>query len=342
MARDYYEVLGIDRRASDKEVKAAYRKLARQFHPDVTGEDLRATERFKEVSEAYECLSDPKRRRAYDLFGHPQGEGGVSDIKEGLQQVVETLGEFFQRRSPRQPEPGTDAEVSLRVTFQQAFEGTREEVEAELLRPCLDCSGSGLEPNEVEKPCTDCHGSGRSRIAGALPLKKSCPTCLGTGHADTQRCRKCGGRSHRVRKERLMVTVPPGVADNARLRLKERGGAGAYGGSPGDLYVRLQVTPDERFHREGDDLHTQVRIGLQEAILGGRVAVPLPVGAARMAIPPGTQGGQVFRLKDKGFPHVGRDGKGDLYVSVQLRIPKTLDDESRALLQALSERVEDI
>lgn len=342
MARDYYEILGIDRRASDKEVKAAYRKKARQFHPDVTGEDLRATERFKEVSEAYECLSDPTRRRAYDLFGHPDGEGGLSDLKDGIQQVVESLGDFFQRKAPRQPEPGTDDEVTLRVTFQEAYEGTHKEIEAELLRPCGACDGSGLEKLPEATVCPDCSGTGRSRIAGALPLKKTCMTCQGSGQCDTQRCKKCAGRSHRVRKERLKVKVPPGVAENARLRLKGRGGAGTFGGTPGDLYVRLEVSPDPQFFREKDDLHTQVRVGLKEAIVGGQVDVPLPVGSARMLVPPGTQGGQVFRLKDKGFPHLGKEGNGDLYVSVQLRIPKKLDDESQSLLEKLSERIEEM
>lgn len=342
MARDYYDILGIDRRASDKEVKAAYRQKARQFHPDVTGEDLRATERFKEVSEAYECLSDPTRRRAYDLFGHPDSEGGLSELKDGIQQVVESLGDLFQRKAPRQPEPGTDEEVTLRVTFTEAYEGTHKEIEAELLRPCGDCQGTGREKLPEPTDCPDCGGTGRSRIAGALPIKKTCMTCQGSGQSDSRSCRKCAGRSRRVRKERLKVGVPAGVADNARLRLKGRGGAGAFGGTPGDLYVRLEVSGDPTFFREKDDLHTQVRVGLKEAIVGGQVDVPLPVGSARMVVPPGTQGGQVFRLKGKGFPRLSREGKGDLYVSIQLRIPKTLDDESQSLLEKLSERIEDL
>lgn len=344
LPRDYYEVLGVARGAAEKDIKAAYRRLARKYHPDVTGEDPKATERFKEISEAYECLSDPAKRRAYDLFGHPRiDSGGFDGFKDGFTNVADLFNDLFNRKDPSKPEPGVDVEVELPVSFREAFEGTKKPVEAELLRPCADCEGRGFPEGAKEGPCADCGGEGKVRMPGPIPFRRACGTCGGSGLVPERRCKKCGGSGTRRVKERLMVTVPAGVDTGSRLRLKGRGAVGRNGGPAGDLYVRVAVEPDPRFERDGDDLHTQVRVGLKEALMGGNVEVPLPTGTARMTLPAGTQGGQVFRLRDKGFPKLGgKGGLGDAFVTVQLRIPKTLDDDARRLLDELSERIPDL
>ena len=343
LRRDYYEVLGVPRRAADKDIKAAYRRLARRYHPDVTGDDPRATERFKEISEAYECLSDPSRRRAYDLFGHPASDtGGFDGFKDGFAGVADLFNDLFHRQDPTRPEPGVDVEVELEVSLREAFEGAKKPLDAELLRPCADCQGRGFPEGAKERPCADCAGEGRVKMPGPLPLRRSCATCQGAGVVREQRCRRCGGKGTARVKERLMVTVPAGVDDGSRLRLKGRGAAGRNGGPPGDLYVRVVVTPDPRFERDGDDLYTQIRVGLKEALLGGSVEVPLPTGVARMTLPAGTQGGQIFRLKDKGFPRLGGKGHGDAFVTVQVRVPKVLDDDAKRLVDELASHVPDL
>lgn len=340
MARDYYEILGISRRANEREVKAAYRRLARQYHPDVTGDDRKATERFKEITEAYEVLSDAKRRRAYDLFGSHKSSGGGFEFGEGVQGFYDFVSEVFRGRETHGPSPGVDVEVDLEVTLQEAFEGAQKTVEVDLLRPCPDCEGTGAPKGTKKGPCPDCSGTGKVSAPGPLPFRRACARCDGKGQVFEARCKPCRGEGARTLKERLKVTVPAGVDTGSRLRLKGRGAAGGSGGPPGDLYVRVKVLDDERFERDGDDLWTQVRVPLSDALLGGSTDVPLPNGAARMAVPRGTQGGQVFRLKGKGFPALGGKGKrGDLLVTVQLRVPKELDEEALATVERLKERV---
>lgn len=334
MARkDHYQVLGIDRGASPDEIKRAYRKLARRYHPDVTGDDPRATERFKELTDAYEVLSDPKRRRTYDFFGdehHPGFGNPFSTFKNAV-------GDIF-KRPDREPTPGVDLEVPLVVRFQEAFEGAKKTIEVKIDRPCGDCEGAGHPKGAAPKACPDCDGSGK--VKTAFGISRSCTRCDGTGSTVTERCKKCGGKGVRKIEEKLLVTVPAGVDDGARLRLKGRGPAGLYGGPPGDLYARVDVDEDHRFVRVDDDIRTRVRVGLKQALLGDSISVPLPVGSATMKIPAGTQGGQVFRLRGKGFPSLSGDSRGDLLVTVQLRVPKDLDENAQKLVQELDETVD--
>lgn len=342
MARDYYEILGVSKRANEREIKAAYRRLARQYHPDVTGDDQRATERFKELTEAYEVLSDSRRRRTYDLFGHPKSDSVGFEFGEGVQGFYDFVSEVFKGRETKGPSPGVDVEVDLEVTLREAFEGTQKTVEAEILRPCPDCEGQGVPKDAKTGPCPDCKGTGKVASPGPLPFRRACARCDGKGQIFEVKCKPCRGQGARKMKERLKVTVPAGVDTGSRLRLKGRGAAGGSGGPAGDLYVRVSVLGDERFEREGDDLWTQVRVPVSDALLGGSVDVPLPNGSARMSVPPGTQGGQVFRLKDKGFFALfGKGKRGALFVTVQLRVPKELDDEARAIVGRLREHVSD-
>jgi molecular chaperone DnaJ len=340
-ARDYYKVLGVPRKATQREIKAAYRRLARKYHPDVTGEDDHATERFKEITEAYETLSDPKRRRAYDLFGTAKDDTGPFDgFADGVSGFADLFGDFFRGGDPTKPAPGVDVEVDLEVTFQEAFDGAQKVVEAELLRPCSECEGRGAPKDVKPGPCDECDGTGKVGAAGPLPFKRACPRCDGRGRVYPKKCKACRGKGSRQEKERLKVTVPPGVDDGSRLRLKKRGAAGHNGGPPGDLYVRVSVADDERFERDGEDVHTQVRVPVSVALLGGHAEVDTPTGRARLTVPAGTQGGQVFRLRDKGFAALGGKRRGDLYVTVQLSVPR-LDDSQRRQVEELRDVVSD-
>ena len=341
MARDYYQVLGVTRRATEREIKGAYRRLARQYHPDVTGDDGVATERFRELTEAYECLSDTRRRRTYDLFGHPQGTSGAGfgpfdGFSKGIKDVADLFQESFRQRDATKPHPGVDVEIDLAVSLQEAFCGAQKAVQAALYRPCPDCGGEGAPKGAKRETCPDCKGTGKVATKGPLPFRKACVGCTGKGTIPIDRCRACKGRGARTVTERLKVTVPAGIDTGARLRLKGRGAAGENGGPAGDLYVRVRVTEDPRFERKDDDLWTEVRIPVSEAILGGDVEVALlSGGTARMAVPPGTQGGQVFRLKGKGFASLVKKTHGDLLVTIQLKVPTLLDAEARKMVDRL-------
>jgi molecular chaperone DnaJ len=340
VARDYYKVLGISRSASDVEIKRAYRRLARQLHPDVTGDDPRSTERFKEITHAYEVLSDSKRRRAYDMFGAPDGAGGRAAPPDGFG-IGDLFEEIFGKSAKKPAEPGVDVEHDVRVTFAEGFSGTERTVDVQLNRTCSVCAGKGHPQDQPPKPCTDCKGTG-VKMGATLPLRRACPTCDGRGKIFVKVCSACGGEGTRVEKDHLKVTIPPGVDTGTRLRLRGKGAAGKHGGPTGDLYVVVTVEPDERFERHGDDLVTDLRIGLKDALLGGKVDVALPDGAARMAIPPGTQGGQTFRIKGRGFKKLANGVPGDVLVTVQLRVPRTLNDSQRALIEQLADAVPDL
>lgn len=337
MARDYYKVLGVDRGASEADIKRAYRRLARQYHPDVTGDEPSATEKFKEITAAYEVLSDAKRRRAYDLFGGPTGgdDGGAfGDFGASVQEV---WNDVFGRKPNRDPEPGVDVDVDVDVTFTEAFTGTEKHVDVDLLRPCSECRGTGAPSDSVEVECAECRGTGQKGVAGPLPLKRTCPRCDGRGKVHPRPCPACRGTKTRLAQERLKVTIPAGVDTGSRLRLKQKGAAGRNGGPSGDLYVVVAVAPDPRFTRDGEMLQTELRVGLRTALLGGKVDVPLPNGSAKMTIPPGTQGGQVFRIRGRGFPRLASGVPGDALVTIQLRVPTGLNDDARRLVEELAE-----
>jgi len=347
VARDYYQALGVTKRATTREIKQAYRRLARRYHPDVTGDDPEATERFKEITEAYEVLSDPQKRRAYDIFGRADGKRTSGGGGEGIfgdfgdfGSVFESVRDIFTG-SPRAPAPGADLELDLSISFEEAYRGVKKTIKATLNRPCSACDGKGAPKDAVGSTCPDCKGSGE-RKSGVLPFARSCPTCEGSGKVQAGKCKGCSGTGARIETDELSVTVPAGVEDGARLRLKGRGSAGDNRGPSGDLYVRIHVEPDLRFEREGDDIFTSVRIGLHDALLGSSVEVDLPVGTARITIPPGTQGGQAFRLRGKGMKNLKTGQAGDLYAVVNLRVPKQLDDEAKRLIEELKAVVPDL
>lgn len=328
--------------ASVSEIKRAYRRLARQLHPDVTGDDPRSTEKFKEITQAYETLSDAKRRRTYDLFGAPGSSSVVDPPFGGFADAVAEVLRRTQKRSAG-PEPGVDVERTLVISFSEAATGCEKLLDVEVSRTCAACEGAGFPKDKPPEPCPDCGGTGTK--GGTFPLKRTCSRCEGIGTIRRYTCKACAGEGARREKDRLKVTVPAGVDTGTRLRLKGRGEAGRGGGVAGDLYVILDVQPDLRFERDGVDLKTTLRIGLRDALLGGRAEVPLPDGSAVMTIPPGTQGGQIFRIRGRGMPrmHAERGQRaGDVLVTVQLRIPKTLSPDARALVEQLAATVPEL
>jgi molecular chaperone DnaJ len=328
---DHYRTLGIPRAASDAEIKRAYRRLARKLHPDVTGDDATSTEKFKQITVAYEILSDPKRRRSYDLFGAP-GNSAVDPPFAGFADAFTDVFRRSQRKNPG-PAPGIDVERELCVTLAEAATGCEKVLDIEVARPCAACEGAGHPKDKPPETCAECMGVGTK--GGTFPLKRTCARCDGAGTVRRYTCKSCAGEGSKREQDRLKVTVPAGVDTGTRLRLKGRGEAGKNGGSAGDLYAVVEVGADARFERCGADLKTTLRIGLKEALLGGRAEVPLPEGSAVMTIPSGTQGGQVFRIRGRGMPRVGAKSVGDVLVTVQLRVPKTLSANTRTIVETL-------
>ena len=330
--RDYYRALGIAKGASEGEIKRAYRRLARQLHPDVTGDDPHSTEKFKQITEAYEVLSDAKRRRSYDLFGAP---GSSSRIEPPFAGFADAFHDVLRRnqRKNRGPAPGVDVERELSVTLAEAASGCEKLLELEVSRPCLACDGAGFPKDKPPETCPECLGVGTK--GGTFPLKRTCSRCEGDGTIRRYTCKACAGEGAAREQDRLKVTVPAGVDSGTRLRLKTRGEAGKNGGISGDLYVVIEVARDTRFERVGADLTTTLRIGLKEALLGGRAEVPLPGGTAMMTIPAGTQGGQVFRIRGRGMPRMAAKSSGDVLVTVQLRVPRKLSADTRAIVEKL-------
>lgn len=336
--RDYYSALGIPKSASEGEIKRAYRRLARKLHPDVTGDDPHSTEKFKQITEAYEVLSDPKRRRSYDLFGAPGSSSSVDPPFAGFADAFADVLKRNQRKHAG-PRPGVDVERDLVITLAEAATGCEKLLEIEVSRACVLCEGAGFPKDKPPETCPECAGAGTK--GGTFPLKRTCNRCEGAGTIRRYTCKACAGEGAAREKDRLKVTVPAGVDTGTRLRLKTRGEAGRDGGIAGDLYVVVAVGADSRFERDGADLKTTLRVGLREALLGGRAEVPLPDGSAVMTIPAGTQGGQVFRIRGRGMPRVGAKSgakaNGDVLVTVQLRVPKTLTAETRAIVERLAE-----
>lgn len=338
MARDYYEVLGLGRKCTPQDIKQAFRKLARQYHPDVTGNDAAATERFKEISEAYEVLSDPKKRRRYDLFGHPHQHPGPSKIYpnplEKMQDFIEQLGQIF-RPQASDPCPGIDVEIEENISFQEAYEGAKKRIQITLPRPCGICEGKGHIARASPHPCPDCGGTGKSSPFEFLPLGLKCQSCQGIGAISNGPCRGCHGQGKRIEKDDLWVQFPPGIDHGSRIRLHGRGQAGTHGGPAGDLYIVVRLEQDPRFSRRGQQIRTEVRIPLRDALLGGDVVVPLPAGSVRLKIPAGTQGGQIFRLRNRGFPSPTEKERADFWVKVQIDIPDNLSREERSWAENL-------
>ncbi len=361
MATDYYELLGVPPSATDDDLKRAYRRLARELHPD-TNPDPKAAERFKEITVAYETLRDPERRRRYDMFGPDGvragaggdpfsgfGGGGLGDLFDAFFGGAGG-GPFGGGRGRRRAGPmrGPDAEVTLTLDFDAAVFGAEEEVSIDLPLTCHTCEGSGATPGTYPTTCSQCGGSGevsqvRQSLLGQMVTSHPCPRCGGLGQEVTSPCRTCGGDGRVAEERSLLVEVPPGVDDGTTLRLSGRGAAGPRGGPPGDLYVHLAVRPHPRFERQGYDLVHELHLSVAQAALGVHLRFETLDGTEDLAIPQGTQTGRVFRLRGRGVPHVEGRGRGDLLVRVAVDTPTALSDSQEALLRELAaERGEEV
>ncbi len=344
--RDYYEVLGVNRDASDEDLKKAYRKLAMKYHPDRNPDDKTAEDKFKEAKEAYEVLTEADKRRAYDAYGHagvnPNMGGGPGG--EGFGGFSEAFGDIFGeifgggRRGGQQIYRGADLRYNMEITLEQAARGTETKLRIPTLEACETCHGSGAKPGTQAKTCHTCNGVGQVRMQqGFFSLQQTCPTCHGTGKVIPDPCQTCDGQGRVRNHKTLSVKIPAGVDDGDRIRLAGEGEAGTNGGPPGDLYVVVQLKPHSVFQRDGADLHCEMPISFTVAALGGEIHIPTLDGEAKIKIPAETQSGQVFRLRGKGIRPVRSSVSGDLMCHVVVETPVRLTDRQKELLRELEE-----
>lgn len=345
---DLYIVLGVQRGASLGEIKRAYRRLARRFHPDINPGDREAAARFRQILDAYETLIDPDRRRRYDAGQAVPivddvsafGFAGFDFSKPAEGNRATTFGDLFEdvfhRRVGRHKddaERGADLHLKASLTFEQVWRGLEWPVSLTRQEACRSCAGTGYH-RTVETRCLSCEGSGTVRsVRGHMVFSKNCPHCSGSGRLRQLVCDTCHGQGVETRSESLMVRIPAGVADGARVRVAGKGHAGIRGGPPGDLFIDVEVRPHPLFQRHGDDLSMTVPIAIHEAALGARIEIPAPDGAARLRVPPGTQSGQRFRLRERGMPSPRTGLRGDLVIEVRLMLPSLLDERSKELLR---------
>ena len=349
--RDYYEVLGVSRNAAKDDLKKSYRRLARQYHPDVNTDDD-AGEKFKEISEAYEVLSDDDKRARYDRLGHAafegSGFGGFEGGFGGIDDIFETFfGGGFGRRRRQGPRRGADLRYELSISFEEAIFGAEKEIEIRRAEICPECQGTGAEPGTKPISCDTCQGKGEVRrvqqsILGQFVNVTTCPTCQGTGETIPHLCHTCRGNKFVPQTRTIKVKVPPGVDDDMQIRLTGEGEPGSHGGPPGSLYVVLRVQPHEFFQRRGHDIWLDLQINVAQAALGDEVMVPTVDGEERITIPSGTQSGEVFKLRGKGVPKLDRSGRGthvgrgDQQVLIQVVVPKHLSPEQQELFNKLA------
>ena len=345
--RDYYEVLGVEKAASEKEIKKAYRRLALQYHPDRNPGDAEAEERFKELAEAYAALSDADKRAMYDQYGHAGlGGGAAPNMDDIFSSFGDIFADFFgfgggggRQRDPNAPARGNDLEMRLRVPFEFAMHGGSRTIEVPRTKECDRCLGDGAEPGTKPERCPTCGGTGRVRMSqGLFTIQTSCNRCGGRGTIITSPCTKCHGKGQLREMHEVEVKVPPGVSSGNRMRYRGEGDPGRNGGPAGDLYILLEVEPSELFERDGADLHLALPIHYAQAALGGEVTIPTLDGEETVRIPAGTQHGDQKRLSGEGLPHVNRRrGRGDLYIHFTLSVPKNVRGRERELLEELAE-----
>jgi molecular chaperone DnaJ len=345
-----YDTLGVSKTASQDEVKKAYRKLAREHHPDRNPGDAAAEERFKEVQHAYDVLGDEQKRKEYDRFGSQNGRAGA-----GPQNVnvdfgdfnVGDLGDLFgglfgggggraQQRTRRQPVRGADVEAQVRLSFEDSLEGAEAKVPVELTVACHVCGGTGAEPGTAPVICPECNGRGvKSESQGLFALSQPCPRCRGNGTVIEQPCKHCRGTGRERRIKTYTVKIKPGVKDGTRIRMKGKGEAGENGGPAGDLVVLVHVAKSAVYERRGDDLVVNAPVSFATAALGGSVEVPTPQGTVSLKIPSGSEDGKLIRIKGRGAPRVNGSGKGDVLARVRIRVPKRVNKKERELLEQL-------
>ena len=356
--RDYYEILGLARGASEPDIKNAFRKLAKLHHPDRNQGNKDAEHKFKELNEAYQCLSDPQKRAAYDQFGHAAFEGGMGaqgfsgDFSASMADIFDSMfgdvggggrrtGATGRARGGR--ERGDDLRYNMEVTLAEAFNGKTAEIRVPTSVTCETCSGSGARAGTRPTTCKTCGGAGkvRSSHGGFFTIERTCPSCQGRGEVIDTPCPSCNGAGRVTKERKLSVNIPAGVEDGTRIRLAGEGEAGVRGGPAGDLYIFLSVKPHEFFQRDGADIFCRVPISMVSAALGGSVEVPtLEGGRTRVKIPEGSESGKQFRLKGKGMPVLRTKSTGDMYIQVDVETPKNLNRRQKELLQEF-EKVSD-
>jgi molecular chaperone DnaJ len=366
--RDYYEVLGVKKDASEKEISAAYRKLALKYHPDRNPDSKEAEDKFKEATEAYEVLNDPEKRTQYDQFGHagmegmggPGGFGFNFDLNDALRAFQRDFGGFdifkmfgdangdmgfFQRGQRVEdrfgPRMGRDIQYLLNITFEEAAFGIKKEIELPRKVVCDRCDGMGTQGGEKPDSCSQCGGSGQVKHSRQMGFTQfisytTCPKCHGEGYQIKKKCKVCNGRGNKSKTKKISVSIPAGVDSGSHLRMMGKGDEGAYGGPAGNLFVIINVEDHDFFERHGDDLLCELPISYPQAVLGTSLEIPTLTGKAKIDIPEGTQTHTVFRLKGKGVPHLHGGGKGDLYVKVTVKTPKKPTKHQRELIRELA------
>jgi molecular chaperone DnaJ len=356
--RDYYEVLGIAKGASDDEIKKAYRKKAKELHPDRNSDNPKAEEQFKEVNEAYDCLKDPDKKAAYDRFGHAAFEGGMGgggprgghqgDFASAFSDVFDDLfGDFMNQRGGgggrRRATRGSDLRYNLRVTLEEAHSGLQKTIQVPTSVACGECSGSGAEGGSEPATCPTCSGMGKVRAQqGFFTVERTCPTCSGAGQIIKNPCKACGGMGRVERDRSLSVNIPAGVETGTRIRLGGEGEAGMRGGPAGDLYIFIEVAPHKIFERDGPNLYCRVPVSMTTAALGGDIEVPtIDGGRSRVKIPEGSQSGRQMRLRGKGMPALRGGGAGDMMIELAVETPVNLTARQKEILREFEDLSEE-
>ena len=353
--KDYYEVLGVPRDATADDIKKAYRKLTRKYHPDANPGNEDAERKFKEINEANEVLGDAQKRAQYDQFGYvgdappPGSQWGGEPFFGGMGGDI--FGDIFEnlfgggggrsRSNPNAPRRGANLEMSMRITLETAYRGETREVEIPREENCSRCSGSGAEPGSKVESCSSCGGKGQvERVAqtpfGQMMQVVPCVRCKGTGKIVTTPCTECKGQGRVRKNRRLEVKIPAGVNTGTRLRISGEGEAGINGGPPGDLFILLEVLQDKRFRRDGDDLHMSIDIAIPQAVLGTTVSINTFDGVEKLDIPAGTQPGSILKIKNRGMPKLRESGNGDMHIRVKVSVPKNLSDKGKKLMYDLA------
>jgi molecular chaperone DnaJ len=357
MAQDFYKILEVDKSATEADIKKAYRKLARKYHPDVNPNDPQAEKKFKDISEAYQTLSDPKKRQEYDMYGSGgfQGAqgfpgGGGYEYQQGgfdfgggggFGDIFENLfggGRGGAASHFRRPARGEDIHLSLAISFDEAFKGVEKDISFQGFDACGACGGSGSAPGSAAGPCPACGGSGQSKIGrGMFNISQPCRACGGSGVTSGPACGACGGSGSVPAIKRMSVKIPAGVDNGSKIRIPGKGRPGAAGQPAGDLYIITQVSSHRLFERKGNNLHVEIPVTVVEAALGSLLEVPTPEGKASIKIPEGTDSGKTFRLRGKGFPSLHSKGRGDLYVKIKTATPRNLSKADKDLLRNFAE-----
>jgi len=354
--KDYYKTLEVDKKASDAEVKKAFRKLARKYHPDVNPNNKEAEAKFKEINEAYEVLGEPEKRKKYDTMGdsffegfRPSGSGFEGFSSQDFENLFrggggfeDIFGGMFGRGGTRRaaPQKGEDLKYRMEIDLEEVVTGKKVDISFYHTISCSNCGGSGEKPGGKSNTCSQCGGSGNVAVSrGFMKMQQTCPACHGMGKVNVEACYSCGGKGEIAKHEKLSVKIPAGVDNGSMIRLAGKGNAGTHGGPAGDLYIETKIKDKPGFKRDGRDITVEAAISVPQAILGDTIEVPTIDGKASMKIPKGTQNGQKFRLKGKGLPPMGGGTRGEQYLLITVTIPKDLDEEAEELVRELDRKL---